>query len=520
MAEKIKYPIGIQTFRKIREEGYLYVDKTALVHKLVKEHSYVFLSRPRRFGKSLLVSTLQAYFEGRKELFAELEIEKLEDEWIEYPVLRFDLSAAYYDETEVLNDKLTSYLEDLEDEYSINTSGQTGDRFRRLIRAVCKKTGRKAVILIDEYDKPLLDTMHDSELLEKAKGKLRGFYSVLKQCDEYIRFVMITGVSKFGKVSVFSGLNNLKDISMNPAFNDICGITEQEFHANFGPSLKIFAEQHEISDEEAAREFKAYYDGYHFARNGADIYNPFSTLNAFDDNKLGAYWFATGSSSYLINLIRRNHFFLQDMEGQSRTEDELSDITDTDQDIVPLFYQAGYLSIKGYDPKTQLYTLGFPNREVSKAFWNSLGKYFFRSDRNMTEFDLNKFVQELKKGDIEQFMVRLRSMFASISNEHEQDKEVHFQNMITIFVKMLGYSVRTEVHSSQGRSDIEIETPRYVYIFELKVNSTPEAAMDQIREKGYARQYEIDPREKILIGANFSPETRTFTGWAVDRIKK
>lgn len=518
MAKRIKYPIGIQTFRKIREEGYLYIDKTALVHKLVKEYSYVFLSRPRRFGKSLLVSTLQAYFEGKKELFAGLKIEKLEEKWTKYPVLRFDLSGKNYTKPENVHNKIDAYLTRMELIYNPIPAKEIGDRFYNLIYAAYQKTGQRVVILIDEYDKPMLDTMYDSSLLESIKGELRGFYSVLKECDEFIKFVMITGVSKFGKVSVFSGLNNLKDISMRPDYNDICGITEQEFLANFRPSLTQFAEHHKITVDEAAVQFKSYYDGYHFSTNGKDIYNPFSTLNAFEDNKLGAYWFESGSPTYLIRLLMRNHFLLQDLEGVERNESALGNIAAPGEDIVPLLYQSGYLTIKGYDKNSMMYKLGMPNREVTKAFWNSLGDFFFYSGRNTTEFNLNKFVLELESGDIESFMVRLRSMFASISNENESDKEVHFQNMITILVKMLGYSVRTEVHSSQGRSDIEIETPRYIYIFELKVNSTSEAALEQIKNKGYARQYEIDTREKILVGANFSPETRTFTGWSVERL--
>ncbi len=518
MDSKIKYPLGIQTFSKIIEEGYLYIDKTELVYALAHNISYAFLSRPRRFGKSLLVSTMQAYFEGRKELFAGLRIESIEKEWTRYPVLRFDLSAANYTHPKVLHNKLDSYLSHMELAYDLIPTDEIGDRFRNLIMAAYSRTGQKVVILIDEYDKPMLDTMHESPLLQCMKDELRGFYSVLKECDEYIRFVLLTGVTKFGKVSVFSGLNNLKDISMNPDYNDICGITEKEFHDNFGPSLQRFAEVNGITEEEASAEFKSYYDGYHFARGGADIYNPFSTLNAFFDNDLKAYWFATGSSSYLIKLIERNHFFLQNMEGQARTEEELGDITDTSRDIVPLLYQAGYLTIKNYDRKSRRYTLGMPNVEVSQAFWNSLGSYFFRRGRYVTEFDLNKFVVALEQGDIDGFMLRIKSMFASISNEHEPDKEVHFQNMMTVLVKMLGYSVQTEVHSSQGRSDIEISTTDYIYILELKVDSTPETALPQIHEKGYARRYEIDPRTKILVGANFSPETRTLTGWVTERI--
>lgn len=517
MDPKIKYPIGIQTFSTIIKEGYFYIDKTQLVWQLTQDSKYVFLSRPRRFGKSLLLSTLQSYFEGRRKLFAGLELERLEKDWIHYPVMRFDFSAAYYTEPRVLWDKLDSYLGEMEEEYGLHPAGQIADRFRKLIKTVCVERGQKVVILIDEYDKPMLETMHNGPLLESMKGLLRSFFSVLKESDEYIKFAMLTGVTKFGKVSVFSGLNNLTDISMEAAYNNICGITQAEFDTNFGPSLERFAQVNGITVQEASSQFKAYYDGYHFAAGGRDIYNPFSTLSAFRDGRLKAYWFATGSSSYLIKLIQRTHFYLQDLENVRRKETALSDITDMSRDIVPLFYQAGYLTVKGYNPRSQLYTLGFPNKEVSEAFWDSLGEYFFRSGRNMTQFDLYRFVDELEAGDIEAFMVRLKSMFASISNEHEPNKEAHFQNMLTIFVKMLGYCVRAEVHSSQGRSDIEIEAPRFIYILELKVDSTPEEAIAQIHNKGYAVQYETDPRPKIVVGANFSTTTRTLTGWLVER---
>lgn len=509
----IKYPIGIQTFSKIIEGEYLYIDKTRLVWQLANSFDYAFLSRPRRFGKSLLISTLQAYFEGRKELFEGLEIERLETKWTQYPVLRFDLSGTSYENSDDFTAKISEYLARFEKKYGVEPEKQIGGRFYNVIEAAYRATGKKVVILIDEYDKPMLDTLHDSPLHETVKARIRGFYSVLKECDEFIKFGMLTGVTKFGKVSIFSGLNNLFDISLMPEYNDICGITEHEFLDRFQPSLEKFAKVNGISCGEAAKRFKAYYDGYHFAENSADIYNPFSTLNAFATNALRGYWFSTGSSNYLINLIKRGNIFLQDIEGQKRTADELMDISDSHLDIAPLFYQAGYLTIKDYDPDTEKYILGLPNREVSKAFWDTLGKHYFRGGINRSQFDLDKFVSDLNHGDADNFMLRVKSLFASISSEHESDKEAHFQSMLTILVKMLGFSVHTEVHSSQGRSDIEIETPNYIYIIELKIDATPQEALAQIQEKGYPRQYEIDPRKKIIIGGNFSTETRTLTEW-------
>lgn len=518
---EIKYPVGIQTFSKIREQGMLYVDKTNLVYKLANSYSYVFLSRPRRFGKSLLVSTLQAYFEGRKDLFKGLAMEGLESKWESYPVLRFDLSTANYDDTEVLVKKISSHLELMEKEFALPASNEKydiGDRFRFIIRAACQLTGKNVVVLVDEYDKPMLDSIHEDSLHEDLKATMRGFYSVLKESDEYIRFAMLTGVSKFGKVSIFSGLNNLRDISLNPEYNDICGITEEEFHENFGEPVKLFAERNSISEEETWNRFKSFYDGYHFSWPAADIYNPFSTLNAFADYKLKKYWFASGSSSSLIKLIKNHPFVLQKLEGVVRTEESLSDISDLTHDLIPLLYQAGYLTIKDYDEEFESYILGFPNKEVSQGFWSSLSRYFFTKVDKYGSYGERDFMLDLMHGRADEFMTRMQSLFASLSSEQEPNKEIHFQIMLTIFVKMLGMRAVTEMHSSQGRSDILIETPQYIYIIELKVDGTPEAALAQIREKGYARPYASDTRQKILIGANFSKETRTLTRWLIEEI--
>ncbi|MCM1490917.1 MAG: ATP-binding protein [Muribaculum sp.] len=516
---EIKYPVGIQTFSKIREQGMLYVDKTGIIYKLANNYSYVFLSRPRRFGKSLLVSTLQSYFEGKKELFKGLAIEQLESRWESYPVLRFDLSAANFDNQDVLIKKISSYLEQLESEFGLPIGDDRyniGDRFRTLIRSVFQNTGKRVVVLIDEYDKPMLDSIHDSGLHEKLKATLRGFYSTLKECDEYIRFVFITGVSKFSKVSIFSGLNNLWDISLNPEYNEICGISEKEFHDNFGQSVKLFAERNSISEEETWNRFKSFYDGYHFSWPATDIYNPFSTLNAFANYKLKGYWFTSGSSGHLVNLIKRQPYVIEKLEGVMRTEESLSDISDVNHDLIPLLYQAGYLTIKDYDEMLESYTLGFPNKEVSQGFWSSLSRYFFMRVDKYGSYSQQDFMLDLMHGRADEFMTRMQSLFASLSSEQEPDKEVHFQIMLTVFVKMLGLRAVTELHSSQGRSDLIIETPQYIYIIELKVDSTPEKALAQIHEKGYARPFASDPRQKILIGANFSKAARTLTGWIIE----
>ncbi|MDE6770327.1 MAG: ATP-binding protein [Muribaculaceae bacterium] len=511
MARTIKYPVGIQTFSEIITENYLYVDKTAIIYDLVKDRKYIFLSRPRRFGKSLLMSTLEAYFKGERELFDGLAISKLETQWETYPVFRFDLSGENFNSVERLIDHIKNLLEDIEEQYEVKLEGSIAQRFTKLIKLAYKRFGKKVVILIDEYDKPMLDCLHNDALHEEIKAELRGFYSVMKASDQYIKFAMITGVTKFGKVSIFSGMNNLKDISLLPKYNDLCGISESEFHRDFGKSIEEFAEENNLSTDETWDEFKALYDGYHFASRGEYIYNPFSVLNAFDSEETGHYWFDSGSPSYLIYLIKKNYYLLANLEGTLRKKSALSDISDIRWDIVPLLFQSGYLTIKSYDKDRQEYTLGFPNREVYESFWESLANHFFHNRVGDSTFNVDKFVSDVNEGRPEKFMERLRSLFADTESEHEPNKEIHFQNMMAIACKMMGLAVSTEIHSSMGRCDMQIDTPAYVYIFEFKVDGSAEEAMRQIHEKGYAGRFGADPRTVFLIGANFSTKTRTLT---------
>ncbi len=519
MADKIRYPIGIQTFSEIIEDGYKYVDKTKLVYELVNHAKYIFLSRPRRFGKSLLMSTLESYFKGEKDLFKGLAIEKLEKDWKSYPVLRFDLSPANYDDPSKLISCINFCITSLEAEYSLRTCGENINvRFASLIQQAYQKYGEKVVILIDEYDKPMLDCLHDNELHEKLKAELRGFYSAIKASDKYIKFAMLTGITKFGKVNVFSGLNNLKDISMLPKYNAICGISETEFHDNFKESITEFATAYGIPDEEAWSKFKLMYDGYHFAQSGEGIYNPFSVISAFDDNMLDNYWYESGSPSYLIKLVEKNNYALDKLEGAKRSKDELSNITDTSSDFVPLLFQSGYLTIKDYDSESQEYTLGFPNREVNKSFWDSLASRFFRDAYGNKAFNLRKCLKEVNEGRPEDFMLSMQSLFADTNSEYEINKEIHFQNMMAIASKMMGLNVRTEIHSASGRCDMQIMTSSYVYIFEFKIDSTPEIALEQILDKGYASPFSGDTRTVFIIGANFSTKTRTLDGWIIQKI--
>ena len=515
----IRYPIGIQTFSKIISGGYIYVDKTEIVYRLANKYEYVFLSRPRRFGKSLLMSTLESYFKGEKELFKGLAIEKLEKDWISYPVFRFDLSPSNYDDPSKLIGMIENSLKIIAYDYSLPLEGSDNSvRFINLIKKAYEKYGQKVVILIDEYDKPMLDCLHDFDLSEKLKVELRSFYSVIKASDRYIKFAMLTGITKFGKISVFSGLNNLKDISMMPAFNAICGISESEFHYAFKDSIVSFAEEHQITEEEAWSKFKTMYDGYHFASRGEGIYNPFSVINAFDENELKNYWFASGSPSYLIRLIERNNYRLDSIEGQTRKEDQLSDITDMSEDFVPLLYQSGYLTLKDYYEETNEYLLGFPNKEVDSSFWGALASRFFRGIDGNPAFNVRKCLRDINEGRPEEFMLSMKSLFADTNSETEKDKEIHFQNMMAITAKMMGLAVRTEIHSAKGRCDMQILTSSCVYIFEFKIDGTPEEAMGQIIDKGYSVPFEADKRTVFLIGANFSTDTRTLTGWIINKL--
>ncbi len=510
-----KYPVDIQSFAKIREGNYLYVDKTDLVYHLANSHNCVFLSRPRRFGKSLLTSTIEAYFKGQKELFKGLLIENLESEWRRHPVLHFDLSGENFNHPQRMIDHISNILLRMEEQYQISSDGSISQRFTRLIHSVYKLTGERIVILIDEYDKPLLDNINGDGYMEDIQDELRAFYSVIKSCDAYLRFSFLTGVTRFSRLSVFSGLNNLDDISLRPDYNAICGITEKEMHTYFTSSVDVFADFEGRTPDEIWHELKERYDGYHFSRIGEDIYNPISVMKTFEECDFRDYWFDTGQPSFLFKLITRHPFNVGQLDGARRTASMLCDISNIDTDIVPLLYQAGYLSIKSYDRDRREYVLGFPNKEVSLRFWESLAKYFFPGNVENGNFSLRHFTEEINNGNAESLMILFQSLLADTPSEHEMNKEVHFQNMMAIVAKMLGYCVETERHSSHGRCDMILKTTRYIYIFEFKVDGTPQQGISQIFEKGYADPYGCDPRSIFLVGANFSSKTRTLDSWLI-----
>lgn len=517
MLPKIKYPIGIQTFSEIVEENYLYVDKTAKAFELVSDNKYVFLSRPRRFGKSLLLSTLEAYFQGRKELFGGLALSRLEKEWRVHPVLRIDLSGSSYENTELLAANLNSILTKWESVFGKEESETTPAlRFRGIIQRAYEQTGEKVVVLIDEYDKPILENIHDDSLHEIMKVQLRGFYSVIKECDQYLRFAMLTGVTKFGHLSVFSGLNNLNDISLDIRYNDICGITETEFRENFAESVKEFAAINGMNEDEVWEEFRKNYDGYLFSREGEGIYNPFSVMLAFSKQTFGRYWFSTGTPAFLAKLLRRYNFPLWKLEDQEQTGEELTDITEHGYKLGALLYQSGYLTIKGYDARLRRYRLGFPNLEVREGFWNSLYRHYIYHPETSEIFDPDSFVHDVMHGNPEEFMERLQGLLSSLS-PGAGSREVHFQNILQIIFRMLGFRVQTEVRTSFGRADMVVQTPEFIYLFEFKINSSPQKAIEQIHEKGYGMPFKMDPRHLILIGANFSTTTSTIEDWLIEK---
>ena len=512
------YPIGRQNFENLRNEGFVYVDKTALIYKLVKEGSVYFLSRPRRFGKSLLLSTLEAYFCGKKELFKGLAIEQLEKDWHTYPVLHLDLNAEKYENIKELENILDTYLREWENKYNSIETGNTSlaQRFRAVIRAAKEKTGRGVAVLIDEYDKPILQAIDNPSLQEQFRNTLKAFYGVLKSADADLKFALLTGVTKFGKVSIFSDLNNLNDISMDTAYHNICGITDEELHTVFDKEIEQLAGNNDQTKEEAYTTLKREYDGYHFDRRKASgIYNPFSVLNTLSKKEYGNYWFNTGTPTYLVELIKKSDFNVEELSGYIASEDQLNSIHVNDIDPIPVLYQSGYLTVAGYDKEFELFTLDYPNEEVKAGFINFLLPFYSRVKEKQAQAIISKFVTSVRKGKADDFMRQLQSLMAGTPYELIKDLENHYQNVIYIITKLMGLYVQAEYRTSNGRIDILIGTNDYIYIIELKFNATAQEAMEQIENKDYALPFATDGRQIIKIGANVSKETRNIEEWTI-----
>lgn len=512
----VKYPIGMQNFERLRSEGYAYVDKTDLVWQLANNGSYYFLGRPRRFGKSLLLSTLEAYFEGKRELFEGLAIAKLEKDWKQYPVLHMDLNAKQYNRREALLEILNLHLERWEKRYGIEPRVcSPEERFIHVIEAAYGQTGMPVVILVDEYDKPLTQNFDNEELQDELRGILKAFYGVMKSCDRYIRLGFLTGVTKFSKVSVFSDLNNIRDISMLPQYSTICGMTEQEIRDNFDAEVAKLAEANRISKDECYADLRREYDGYHFCEDTPGMYNPFSLINTLASLKFSDYWFETGTPTMLVNLLRQTNFNLYDIEDEAVSADLLGSVDSIKINPIPVIYQSGYLTVKGYDREFQEYHLGFPNEEVKRGFFNYLLPIYTNARQNTSQFNIVKFVREIRSGQVEAFMTRLEAMMADTDYRIVGDAELYFQNFLYTFFRLLGLYTEVERATSDGRTDMIVQTPNYVYIFEFKLDQTANAALQQIEDKGYARPFATDERKLYKIGVNFSTVHRCVDDWKI-----
>lgn len=505
MADMAKYPIGIQSFPSIIEGGYAYVDKTRFVANLVKEGKYIFLSRPRRFGKSLLLSTFHAYFEGRRELFKGLDIDSMDMDWEPSPVLHFDFNSGLYDRPTGLEERLVDYLNYFENLYDLAASPENNvvTRFGNLIRGIYCKTGKKVAILVDEYDKPLLGIEEDKLQFEKNQSLLKGFFSNLKSMDDYIRFAILTGVARFSRISIFSDLNNLKDISMYDRFQEICGLTEDELTSNFKSGIKELAEVREETPEETLANLRSYYDGYLFAQRGNRLYNPFSVLMALDSKTIMPYWFETGTPTFLAKRVKASGINPAKLNGESRSYSDLTAVGLDMENPVALMFQTGYLTIASFDSRRQRYELRFPNREVEIGFAEFLlPLYAPKTNDTGSQFSLKKFQDDLYDGNPESFMSRLATMLKDIPGEDH--RESTYRAITYLLCLLCGTESVTERHSYKGRSDLEVLTPGYIYVFEFKYNHSAEDALLQIEERDYAGRYAHDPRKVFLIGANFS----------------
>ena len=527
----MKYPIGIQDFESIIKGGYVYVDKTALIYRLVTEGKIYFLSRPRRFGKSLLVSTLDAYFKGIKDLFKGLAIDELEKEWAEYPVFHIDFNGENFSKPDVLEEVIEKFLSDQENIYGKNPNSRTtGDRFKDILKAAHEKTGRRAVVLIDEYDKPLLDVLDTGMTIdidgnrllleEHHRNILKGFYSVFKAADKDLQFVLLTGVTKFSQVSVFSGFNQPADISLDGRYEALCGITTEELHTYFKEPIKTLAQKYKYTEEEMKAFLKKQYDGYHFGENLIDIYNPFSVLNAFSAQKVDDYWFRSGTPSYLVRLLNHSQENMNELTNRYYTTQQFIDYKANVEMPLPMIYQSGYLTVKDCNLRRNTYLLDFPNDEVKNGFISVLANDYLKPRK-----DVNNWTQDvidaLDEGNLEQFRKLLTSFLADIPysmrrKEDERERERYFHYTFYLLMRMVScYTVYTEKQQSEGRVDCIVETPEYIYIFEFKLDGTADEALQQIEDKGYARPYEADKRKLFKIGTVFSSETGTVSEFKV-----
>lgn len=524
----MKYPIGIQTFSEIIQNGYVYVDKTSLVYDLVTRGKVYFLSRPRRFGKSLLVSTLKAYFEGKKELFRGLAIDKLETEWTEYPVLHLSFGSGVYINGDELRRELEAFVANAEAKYGKSPYETTlSGRFKHAIKAAHERTGRKVVVLVDEYDRPLLDVLDTTVTIDVDGNKmsiedynrmlLKGMYSVFKDADEDLRFVLLTGVTKFSQVSVFSGFNQPKDISMDARYDALCGITTEELTTYFAEPIRQLASKNNMTEEEMTRRLKLQYDGYHFSDGMTDIFNPFSIISCMDSQSIKNYWFSTGTPTYLMHLLEHFNENINELVSRYYAPEEFVDYRADVERPLPMIYQSGYLTIKSYDNVFNTYLLDFPNKEVKGGFLAALSSGYFKEKSNTAW--VRNVSMSLLAGDIEGFMRHVTALLAGVTyrfqrKDNAMECERYFHYTFYLILQMIGlYNTYVEKETSEGRIDCVVECPEHVYIMEFKMNGSADAALRQINDKGYAAPYMADCRTVHKVGVNFSSEKGTIEGW-------
>ena len=525
----MKYPIGIQTFEHIIEGDFVYVDKTDLVYRLAKNGKVYFLGRPRRFGKSLLISTLDAYFSGRKELFKGLAIDNLEHEWKKHPVFHIDFNTGNYQNDGTLEDVIGYRLSEWEKQYHLETpSFDFGIRFQRILHAAHQQTGIEAVVLIDEYDKPILDVLdldfqveHLGKMVtleEKHRNILKSFYATFKGADADLCFVFLTGVTKFSQISVFSGFNQPNDISLDADYETICGITNEELIQYFSEPIKNMAKKADCSYEEMVEKLKKKYDGYHFSENMTDLFNPFSLLNAFSKERLRSYWFKSGTPTYLIRLLSHSNENLNELIGKYYSVSQFDDYKADIERPLPMIYQSGYLTIKGYDEDTESFLLDIPNNEVREGFLTLIANDYLKTKEDSTSWLIDS-VHKLKQGKLEEFMNGMTAFLASIPysvrrKNSEREYERHFHYTFYLLLRLLScFTIFHEKETSKGRADCVIETPNDIYIFEFKLDGSADAALQQIKDKGYAKEYQADHRNIHLIGASFSSQEGTINEW-------
>lgn len=527
MSNERRYPIGIQTFSEIIKGGYVYVDKTDLAWKMTKVSNYVFLSRPRRFGKSLLSSTLHSFFSGQKELFEGLKVMQLEKDWTEYPVLHFDMSTAKGQESpNALQDKILLQLKKYASLYGKDDDELTpGGMLEGLIKRAYAKTHRQVAVIIDEYDAPLLDVLHMDEVLPEYRRVMEEFYQPLKACDPYIKFCFMTGITRLSQMNIFSALNNLKNISLLPQFSALCGITEEEMSTTLLPDIGMMAEERGCTVEEMKEKLKAHYDGYHFSEKSPDIYNPYSLLNALSDRKIGNYWFETGTPTFIVQMMRKFNYNITLMDEIESTEYAINRPTEAMTTMVPLLYQSGYLTIKDYESESFIYTLAIPNQEVRVGYTDGLLPSYagLQGEDVQTGFAL-KFWRALKKNDLELALQEMKTFLAAIPYvegfkkklEEAATAEGFYEYTLWLIFNMLNVYARTQVKCAGGRTDMVVWMPDAIYVLELKVNGTAKEALDQINTKGYATPYATDGRRVVKAGIRFNIDSRTIDEWIIE----